>query len=307
VTTGLVFDIKKFALHDGPGLRTTVFLKGCPLACAICHNPESQSSAPEIWVRHERCVHCYTCLEICPEKAVSFDGERIGIDRGRCTLCGECARLCTAGAIEIVGREMSVAEVMTELEKDAVFYDESGGGVTFSGGEPLAQPAFLLDLLAACRERGFHAVVDTCGHAPPDVVAAAAELTDLFLFDLKFMDPARHAEYTGVGNELILANLRSLAHGGAGLIVRYPPIPGVNDDETDLRSMGALLSALPGPPPVDLLPYHRIGTTKYDRLERDYLLPDLEPPPPERLEWIVDILSGCGLEVTVRGEKYGVE
>ncbi len=307
MTTGLVFDIKKFALHDGPGLRTTVFLKGCPLACAICHNPESQSPEPEIWLRSGRCIHCFTCLEICPEDAVTFDGTTIGIDRARCTACGDCARLCVAGAIEIVGRVMTVAQVMHEIEKDAVFYDQSGGGVTFSGGEPLAQPAFLLELLEGCRGRGYHTTVDTSGHADPATIDAAAELTDLFLYDLKLMDPERHRTWTGRDNALILANLRRLAGSGRKIIVRFPPTPGMNDDEENLRAMAAFLTSLPETPPVDLLPYHRIGVAKYDRLDRPYELSGLEPPSPGRIEWVAGVLAACGLEVTVRGERYGVE
>lgn len=305
--TGLVFDVKKFAIHDGPGIRTTVFFKGCPLRCLLCHNPESQSLRPEIWLREERCTGCLDCLEVCEVDAFSHHDGAITIDRRKCDLGGACVEACPVNALEIVGREMTVDEVMAEVEKDAIFYDQSDGGVTFSGGEPLAQPAFLEALLRACRERGFHTTLDTSGHATPEEFRAVAPLVDLFLYDLKLIDPERHHTFTGVTNELITANLAWLASTGARVIVRFPPVPGVNDDLENLQAMGGFLNSLEGIDRIDILPYHVIGVGKYARLERDYELSEVIPPSPAEIDRIAGVFGDHGLTVTVRGESHGAE
>lgn len=302
---GTVFDIKRFAIHDGPGIRTTVFFKGCPLRCFWCHNPESQSSERELIVRESRCRRCGTCLDVCPQGALALTGDSISIDRGRCALCGACAEACPSQALEVVGQEMTVREVMREVEKDVPFYDESRGGATFSGGEPLLQPEFLAALLSACKEKGISTVVDTCGFAPWETMENVRENVDLFLYDLKVMDPARHAELTGVSNERILENLERLSRLGQPLIVRVAVIPGKNDAEEEIRALGRFVASLQNPPPIDLLPYHRTGIGKYARLGRAYRLEETVPPDEERMAEIALLLRRYEFPVTVGGEVDG--
>jgi pyruvate formate lyase activating enzyme len=209
LTTGIVFDIKKFSIHDGPGIRTTIFFKGCPLRCWWCHNPEGLTPEPELMIRANRCIRCDACLDVCPHGAISRDGDKVFTDVAKCLRCGTCVAACYAEARQIVGQEMAAAQVMAEIERDVPFYDESGGGATFSGGEPLLQPDFLCELLSACRARGIHTAVDTCGFAPWEVLDSVRKYVDLFLYDLKLMDEARHRAFTGVSNALILSNLRA--------------------------------------------------------------------------------------------------
>ncbi|UCC71982.1 MAG: glycyl-radical enzyme activating protein [Gemmatimonadota bacterium] len=303
MSVGTIFDIKKFAIHDGPGVRTTVFFKGCPLGCWLCHNPESQSFEPELMVRDGRCNRCGDCIEACAQGAVSLNEKTVHIDRNRCDLCGACADVCLAEAIEVAGREMTVAEVMHEIEKDVVYYDESGGGVTFSGGEPLSQAEFLLELLRSCKRCGIRTALDTCAHADSGVFRKVAVYVDLFLFDLKIMDDQRHREFTGVGVDPIHQNLRWLVERGAAVIVRFPLLPGINDDEENIRAMGGFLAALDNRPPVDILPYHGAGVAKYDRLGREARMREMPPPSAEAIEAVARRLAGFGLHVSIRGER----
>jgi len=297
---GTVFDIKRFSIHDGPGIRTTVFLKGCPLSCWWCHNPEGQSPGPELVLRANRCIGCGACVEACPNGAIFSQNGLLRTDRGKCTLCGSCVEVCYTGAREIAGQVMTVEEVMAEIERDVPFYDGSGGGVTFSGGEPLLQRDFLLDLLRACRQRNVHTAVDTSGLAPPETVERVGELADLFLYDLKLMDEERHRRYTGVSNRLILENLRALAGQGRRVILRVPVVPGINDDDGNVRRIGELAAEL-GLDQVCLLPYHHTGADKYRRLGKDYLLPEVRPPSEERMEELAQVLRAFGLQVKVGG------
>jgi pyruvate formate lyase activating enzyme len=301
--SGTIFDIKRFAIHDGPGVRTTVFFKGCPLGCWLCHNPESQAFEPELMVRPGRCNRCGDCIEACDPGAISLNETSVYIDRYRCDMCGACVDVCLAGAIELAGREVTVEEVMAEIERDRVFYDESGGGVTFSGGEPLSQAEFLLELLQACKRRGIRTALDTCGHVAPEVFRQVAEHVDVFLYDLKIVSDERHLEFTGVGNESIHENLSWLSEQGAKVIVRFPLLPGINDDEENVRALAAFLSSLAGHPSVDILPYHRAGLDKYERLGRDPRLPDTRPPSQQSVAGIARQLQEHGLHVTVRGEE----
>jgi pyruvate formate lyase activating enzyme len=295
MTSGFVFDIRRYSIHDGPGIRTAVFLKGCPLACAWCHNPESQSFRPELLLRSGRCIACSACIEACQPDAID---NRQGVERKLCTNCGKCAEVCPAEARELVGHQMSVKQVMAEIESDFVFYEQSGGGVTFSGGEPLAQPDFLLELLSACRARGLHTAVDTSGRAPWPAFEKIRPFVDLFLYDLKLMDEDDHIRWTGVPNKDILSNLWHLSESGHTMRVRIPIIPGINDDDDNLRATGAYLASLPCVPSVDLLAYHNIARSKYTGLGREYSLVDLRPPDRAAVARCAAILSGFGIDVS---------
>jgi pyruvate formate lyase activating enzyme len=261
---GIVFDLKKFAIHDGPGIRTTVFLKGCPLACWWCHNPEGQAPRPE-------------------------------------AMCGPRAAAGPMATGETVGRTLSVAGLLAEIEKDTIFYDTSGGGVTFSGGEPLAQPEFLGAALSACRQAGLHTALDTSGYAPRDVLARVAPAVDLFLYDLKLMDDQRHRRCTGVSNHPILENLAWLAATGRTLAVRLPLVPGITDDAENLGAAADFLAGLQRAPRVDLLAYHRIHNDKYRRLGRANPMGDTAPPGAAALEAARAIFAARGLPVSIGG------
>jgi pyruvate formate lyase activating enzyme len=301
LAAGTVFDIRKFSIHDGPGIRTTVFFKGCPLRCGWCHNPESQARARELVYRANRCIRCGACEAACAQHAISSAGDGVITDAEACTLCGACVEACYAEAREIVGRDVAPAQVMAEIERDLPFYDESGGGATFSGGEPLLQPDFLLALLRACREKEIHTALDTCGFAGWETLDMVREYVDLFLYDLKLMDAARHRRFTGVSNELILRNLGKLSARGHEIVLRVPVIPGINDDEENIRGLGACAAALPGLNRVDLLPYHRIGAEKYQRLNQVYSLPEVHAPSQDRMAEIAETIQAFGLHVTIGG------
>ena len=296
---GLVFNIAHFSLHDGPGIRTTVFLKGCPLRCWWCHNPESQSTRPEISYFPERCYRCGDCVKACPHGALQLDSD-VHVDATRCERCGTCVDTCLADARQIAGRWMSVAEVLRQVDRDRVFHDESGGGVTLSGGEPLQQPDFAEALLRQCRTRGIHTAVDTCGYIPTSVLERVAEFVDLFLFDVKLMDSTRHKEYTGVTNESILKNLDRLVARKSNVILRVPVIPACTDDADNLAAIARLANAH-GLKRVSLLPYHQIARDKYRRLGLTYRMGTKEPPSTARMEAIARSFEREGLEAHIGG------
>ncbi|HVP22084.1 MAG TPA: glycyl-radical enzyme activating protein [Anaerolineaceae bacterium] len=299
--TGIVFDIMHFSTRDGPGIRTTVFLKGCPLHCTWCHNPESQAIKPELMLRPNLCIACETCISICPEGAISRIGDMFVTDRLKCTLCGTCVAACTSEARQIAGREMTVEQVLAEIAKDTAFFDESGGGVTFSGGEALLQRDFLLALLKACKEKGIHTALDTSGFATWPVIDSVRAYVDLFLYDLKSLDDKIHRENTGVSNELILSNLRRLSELGHAIVLRMPLIPGINDSEQAIQAAGELAAGLPHLLGLEILPYHKAGVEKYRRLDREYELAGLIPPAGEQVEWIAKVLREHHLIVNVGG------
>ena len=248
-----------------------------------------------------RCIRCGTCDAVCAQGAISWDGDVVSTDGEMCTLCGDCVEVCYAEAREIAGREMTVAQVMAEIERDIPFYDESGGGVTFSGGEPLVQWDFLLALLRACKEKEIHTAVDTCGFVPWETLDKVRKHVDLFLYDLKLMDDARHRKFTGVSNELILKNLQALSQRGHHIDLRLPIIPGINDDDENIRRTGAFATALPHLNRVDILPYHHAALEKYNRLNKVYRLPEIRPPSDERMAEIAQILQRFGLQVKIGG------
>ena len=293
LASGVVFDIRRFSVHDGPGIRTTVFFKGCPLRCPWCHNPEGLSAAPELVWRAERCIRCGSCIAACPEDALQQLDDLPALDASRCTLCGICADECFAQAREVMGRAMDVDAVLAQVERDLPFYEESGGGVTFSGGEPLAQPEFLADLLRGARARGIHTALDTCGYAPWDTLDGLRTDVDLFLYDLKLVDEERHRSVTGVANTVILDNLERLADRGHHIVLRLPLVPGINDDEANLRAIGLLAGRL-GVERVVVLPFHRLGRDKYARLGRADELSDIAIPTDAQVARALDVLRGAG-------------
>ena len=293
--TALITNIMRFAVHDGPGIRTTVFFKGCPLACAWCHNPEGQSFRPEVMYSEERCLLCGDCAAVCPQYAIHREDGWMETSSELCRCCGVCLDHCLMEARQIAGRRITLSELIAEIEKDVVFFDESGGGVTLSGGEPLSQPAFVSALLRACRGRGIHTVIETCGFAHPAIFLDVATRADLVLFDLKLLDPVKHRRYTGVANERILGNLEALAASGRPMAVRIPVVPGINDSDADLRQFSNFLSHA-GVRRADLLPYHRTGMDKYKRLGLMYGCKDIAEPTPADLDRVVRILSEEGID-----------
>ncbi len=357
---GTIFNIQKFSVHDGPGIRTTVFFKGCPLRCKWCHNPEGQCLEQELVIFDSRCLGCGMCIPVCPNRALepvftlSTDNKQsdtqiadetadkaanaarvitidtvgetksgdavhatdtkdtrgaedrpgavspIVTDRQKCTVCGKCAEICPAAAREMAGKKVTSDWVINEILKDRIFYEQSGGGVTFSGGEPLMQPQFLCDLLLRCKDEGINTAVDTSGYAPFKVVEQVASLADIFLYDVKIMDPGKHAKYTGVSNELVLDNLSRLSQIHQLIIARMPIIPGMNDGEQNIRDTGKFLSKL-NIRQINILPYHNIGSDKYTRLGKAYCLKDVSQPDTEDMSKVKKQLEEFGLTVKIGG------
>jgi pyruvate formate lyase activating enzyme len=296
---GLVFDVQRFALHDGYGIRTLVFMKGCPLRCMWCSNPESQKTRREIMFHSERCIECGSCIEACPFGELLR--ENWPVDNEQCFGCGSCVDVCYAGARTLAGTWMSLQEVLDIVKRDRVFFRQSGGGVTVGGGEPSMQAGFVSELLKACREAGIHTAVETCGHASWKRLSGVVEQTDLLLFDLKHMDTGIHRLRTGVGNELILENAVKSAERVREMIVRLPLIPDFNDSPDHIRDYGAFIrQKLPTVRRVDILPYHSMGESKMTQLGRTYGLSGLRTLSGEEIGRVEKILQSFGIE-TVRG------
>jgi pyruvate formate lyase activating enzyme len=293
---GLVFDIKRYAIHDGPGIRTTVFLKGCPLDCPWCHNPESKKHETEFMWSREKCIGCTYCVETCPEKAITMNNS-IEIDLELCTNCSRCIDECYAEALEYVGSEMTVADVIAEIVKDMEFYVQSNGGATFSGGEPLSQPMFLKKLLTECKKQEIHTAVDTSGCTNKLVIMELKPLVDLWLFDLKHMDPNKHEKMFGVSNRQLLDNLLSLR--GEDVWVRIPLITGFNSDERNIHETGKFMEQN-GFKHISLLPYHKAGMEKAEKIiGYNKKTSTFTSPSDDKLLDIKEILTSYGLDVKI--------
>jgi pyruvate formate lyase activating enzyme len=295
--TGTVTNIQRFSIHDGPGIRTTVFLKGCNLRCFWCHNPETLKPQPELQIFASRCIGCGECFRRCPQGAhVIVDGVRQFL-RDKCTACGLCADTCYAGALEMVGDVKTVDQVVEEILRDRAFYETSGGGVTISGGEPLLQRDFTYGILTRCRQEGIHTAIETALSFSWERVASLLPVTDLVMMDVKVVDSDKHREHTGVPNERILANVVRLGQEGMPLIVRTPIVPGVNDTVEEVSAIAEFVSQLPNLVYYELLPFHPMATSKYDSLDIDYRARDLKTPPKAKMEELVATAERFGIKV----------
>lgn len=296
----LIFNIQKFSIHDGPGIRTTVFFKGCPLSCLWCHNPESQNFKKETMISKDKCTLCGRCITKCNNHVIKLFNNKIVNDFENCISCGTCVDFCFNNAREVVGEELTVAEIIKEIEKDRVFYDESNGGVTFSGGEAMVQIDALEDLARNCKEKGISVAVDTCGYAPFSSFERIMDNVDLFLYDIKLMDNELHKKYVGTDNVLILENLIKLSERGANINLRIPVICGINDDNVTMESIIEFVKNT-NIRDVNLLPYHDIAKNKYDKLGKEYKEDLMSKPSEERMEEIKNMFEKYGYKVKIGG------
>ena len=297
--SGTVFDIQRFSLHDGPGIRTIVFLKGCPLSCKWCSNPESQNIKPVIMYKKNECLHCGRCINACSKKAISFENKTF-IDRSICTGCGECANACPAGALVVKGKTMTVQQLIRELKKDATTYRRSGGGITLSGGEPLVQYEFAAELLRACKAQGWDTAIETTGAGITEAVEKVMPYVDTVLLDIKHLDTENHKKFTGIGNEQILKNAARISQISS-TVVRVPVIPGFNYSEEEIREITEFAKTLRGVRTIHLLPYHTFGENKYDLLGHDYELAEIKPLKPEELEHLKTMVEREGFQCIIGG------
>jgi len=300
---GVIFNIQHYSIHDGPGIRTTVFIKGCPLRCLWCQNPESQLLQPEVFFNQEKCVGCGQCAAVCPCGAIEIQEGKARTNRERCKGRGKCAEVCPYEARSLMGRHVTADEVFHEVAKDEAFYESSGGGVTLSGGEPLAQPEFAAAILRLCKEAGLHTAVDTCGYAAWETIKEVLQYADLVLFDFKHMEPAKHQEYTGVPNRLILENAKRIYRElRRAMWARIPVVPGYNSTKENIRATAEFISReLGSQVKVHLLPYHKMGEVKYKRLEREDGVLHIEPLEEEKMEELKKIVESFGLETVIGG------
>ena len=298
-SSALIANIQGYSIHDGPGIRTVVFLKGCPLRCRWCANPENLLDRVRVGFLANLCQHCARCAKVCPQGAILPDADR-RIDREKCDECAKCVEACFYGALIRYGKRMTVEEVFDQVRRDKIFYDSSGGGVTISGGEPLTHGDFVAELFTLCRGEGIHTCVETCGCVPQAAFEKVLSLTDTFYFDLKLMDSEMHREYTGQGNEQILSNARFLAEKGADILFRQPLIPGVNSPEENVKATAAFIRSLGREDlALQLIPYHRMGTSKYAALDIPYTLEDMKPMAAEEVEAVRALYESCGVPCTV--------
>ena len=294
----LLFNIQKFSVHDGPGIRTTIFFKGCPLTCQWCHNPESQSYQAEILIDRDRCTRCGECEKHCSQQAAWQNNHQLFYDAEKCNACERCIDYCCKNAREIAGKEYTVQDVTQEIHKDKAFYEQSGGGVTLSGGEVMTQIDFVEELVKACKEQGITVVIDTCGYAPSENFLRIMKYVDVFLYDIKLMDSGEHEHYTGRDNSLILENLRLLSNHDAVIQLRLPLIEGINTKNEQIQDIIDFIATLKIHS-INLLPYHHMGQGKYKKL--NCLLPVLERPSDLRLEEIQSMFKQANYKVQIGG------
>ncbi len=298
----LIFDIKRYSINDGPGIRITIFFKGCPLRCMWCHNPESISAKVEKMYNPSKCIGAKSCIEVCPENALTLTPEGIVTDYNLCKLCGKCAEACPTKAIEMSGRKESLEVLLIEIEKERIVIEQSGGGVTFSGGEPLFYHDFLTVLMDSCRKMGFHRALDTSGYCKTDIIMEVAKRTDLFLYDLKIFDKEKHKRFTGVDNEIILHNLKELSRTGAEINIRIPFIGGINTDIENLEKTAEFISQLDGKKKqINILPYHEIAVHKYKKLGKKYDSLNMREPNKEEIQMAQSVFAKWDLEAIIGG------
>lgn len=298
--SAVIFNVQKYSVHDGPGIRTTVFFKGCPLKCAWCHNPESHSPKYELMFNVDRCVGCGKCASRCPEGAITIVDGKSFIDKEKCKICHKCSDCCPNSAIEYVGEECTSNEIFSRVLKDQIFYDESGGGVTFSGGEPMMHVDCVAEVAQRCKDRGIHVAIETSGFAPWSSFEKIVDKVDLFLFDIKLVDNELHKQYVGADNHIILENIKKLSDLNKRIWIRMPMITGINDGEENLDLTMDFLKTIQFEH-INLLPYHSIGKGKYTKLGREYKLQYIEQPSPERMEELAQKFRNKGFKVKIGG------
>ncbi|MEY8764290.1 MULTISPECIES: glycyl-radical enzyme activating protein [Clostridium] len=295
---GIVFNIQRFSVNDGPGIRTIVFLKGCPLRCKWCSNPESQSYSRELMFNSKNCIGCGKCKRVCKRGAIDYSSP-YRVDRNKCVNCGNCAKVCYPGALVMSGEEKTVREVVSELKKDSIQFRRSGGGVTLSGGDPLTQPEFSLELLKACKSMGWSTAVETEAYVPADTIESVIPWVDVVLLDIKNIDTDKYLRYTGVNNDIILKNVKRISELGVRTITRVPVIPKFNADEKSIGKIAEFTRSLGTVDELHLLPYHKLGVNKYKCLGRKYELENMETPDREYMEKFKKIVESYGLKCNV--------
>ncbi len=304
---GMIYNIQKYSLDDGPGIRTIVFMKGCPLRCKWCANPESQETFRQVGHRASTCVLCGKCYMACPKKCIALvpdDEQKVIIDHDVCDNCGACVDVCLHDAMRFYGREATVDEVWKEVKKDLHYYFDTHGGVTISGGEPMYQPDFVAALLKKCRSEGVHTAIETCGFVSPEALDKVLPFVDLFLFDIKHMDSAEHQKWTGGPNEPIQRNIETVVKAGKDITIRFPMIPGVNDSHEHLVKLAERMVELNGmakkPIGIDIMPFHNFGENKYQNLGMPYFFAGMERPPQEKKDEVMEIMTSHGITCVVR-------
>lgn len=302
-TKGIIFNVQHYSIHDGPGIRTTVFMKGCPLRCAWCQNPESQKLQPELFFNAEACTGCGSCVQVCPVKAIEIVEGKSKTNRKLCSGIGKCAEVCPNEARTIMGRVVTAGEVFKEVNGDSIFYQRSGGGVTLSGGDPVAQPEFSISILKLCKDAGIHTAIETSGCVKWEILSQILNYVDLVLYDFKEMESAKHKTHTGVSNTLILDNVKKIYHERQiPLLARVPVVPGFNDSVENITATARFVANELGKDvKVHLLPYHRLGETKYERLEYISTTASIKPPTDEQMAKLKEIVESFGLTVAIGG------
>jgi pyruvate formate lyase activating enzyme len=300
----IVIEIQRWSVSDGPGTRTVVFLKGCPLHCPWCANPESQDRQPQIGIFPSRCVECLACTRECPEE-VAIPAKKGAFSGDRCAQCGKCIEVCHSGARAWLGEEMSATQLIQIIKKDMVFYRKSSGGVTFSGGEPLSQPEFLKTVIEGCQKLGIHVAIETCGFFNWESVEDTVRLADFVLFDIKHMDDKTHRAITGVANKRILENAKKIVRLDRPMVIRIPVIPSINDSKANIRATAKFVrDELPSALGIELLPYHKLGLSKYAALGLDYKLHHIQPPGDTHMEILRDLVTAEGVSCITADSGY---